>query len=181
MITVSLRPVNPVPTRRRILVVDDDPYLRMLVSAALPDSDLVEAWRLSDALAIALEQTPDAVIVDRMLPDGDGLELVRQFRADPTLMSVPIVFLTATHDESTRHDVLIAGADEYLTKTRELADIESIPLRLERLYALDAAGRLTRRSQLAARAAAGELGDLEPIAPPPPEQTPPKRRWFRRD
>jgi len=154
----------------------------MLLSAALPDTELIEAWRLSDALHIALDRTPDAVVVDRLLPDGDGLELVRQFRSDPSLMTVPILFLTATHDEGDRVDVLTAGADEYLSKSDELADLTTIHTRIARLLGMDADARLARRSQLAARASAGETGDLDP--PPDPstgaEQTAPKRRWFRR-
>jgi DNA-binding response OmpR family regulator len=164
----------------RILLVDDDAYIRLLLSSALPDAELLEAWRASDALEMALSERPDAIIVDRRLPDADGLELVRLLRADPALTFTPILFLTAAHEERDRLDVLEAGADEYLSKTDELADLADVERRIARLVAMAPEDRPSRRARLAGLVAAGAEGDPEPLPPSALPDSATKRKWFRR-
>jgi two-component system OmpR family response regulator len=114
----------------RVLVVDDEPTLAELVVMALR----LEGWEVRgvlDGLAAvrtAREFQPDAVVLDVMLPDLDGLEVLRRMRADaPTL---PVLFLTAKDAVEDRIAGLTAGGDDYVTKPFSL---EEVTLRLRGL------------------------------------------------
>ncbi len=159
-----------------VLLVDDDAYLRVVASMELPGVELIEAGSIHEALEVARATEPDAVLVDRRLPDGDGLDLVRQLREIEALARVPVLVITAGHDEAHRIDVLRAGADEYLAKPFEPADLLA---RLERVLAVPPGGRRQRRLSLIQRLQAGITGDPDPL-PPPPAPTPRRRGLFRR-
>ena len=116
-----------------MLVVDDDPLIRMLFALDIPDIELVEARSVMDALDAASEHVFDAVVVDRRLPDGDGTKLLQMLRADARLRTVPIVLLTAAHDPADEAEVLRAGADVYLGKP---FDAPTIMRRLGEVIAL---------------------------------------------
>ena len=106
------------PQRHRVLIVDDQWTLRILVSATL-DADryhILEASRGAEALAIARAARPDIIMLDVRMPDLDGIEVCRRIRADETLREVPIIMLTAVAEESERRAGLAAGANVYLTK-----------------------------------------------------------------
>lgn len=132
----------------RLLVVDDDVVVPMLIAMGLDAVDVVEATRSTEALAIACEMRPDAVVVDRTLPDGDGLDLVRSLRATPETRDIPIVLVTAGHDDALRSEVLRAGADEYLPKPVDPAALEAL---VRDLLAVEP-DELRRRREHAARA-----------------------------
>ncbi|MER7071818.1 response regulator transcription factor [Terrabacter sp. NPDC000476] len=106
-----------------ILVVDDDPILREVVTGYLARAGLgvVEAADGPSGVARARESAPDLVVLDLTLPGLDGLEVFRRMRA--TRGDLPVVMLTARGDESDRVLGLEIGADDYVTKpfsTREL-------------------------------------------------------------
>jgi DNA-binding response OmpR family regulator len=159
-------------------LVDDDSYLLILLSLALPDMDLVEATRFEHAATLAREGGVDALIVDRRLPDGDGLELVRLIRDDGS--GVPVLVFTAGHDEAHRLEVIAAGADEYLAKREEIGDLAGVRTRIDRLLEMTAEQRRERRTQLKERLAAGEQGDLDPPPKPELEEASSRTRRFRR-
>jgi DNA-binding response OmpR family regulator len=102
----------------RILVVEDDADIASLIVHYLRpagyDTEVVANG--SDALGAARRQTPDLVILDRMLPGLDGLEICRALRSDPTLGAVPILMLTARAEETDRIAGFETGADDYVTK-----------------------------------------------------------------
>ena len=107
----------------RVLVVDDEVNIAELVSMALR----YEGWEVSTAhtgakaVATAKEFHPDAVVLDLMLPDFDGLEVLRRMRAtDP---DVPVVFLTARDAVEDRVAGLTAGGDDYVTKPFSLEEL----------------------------------------------------------
>lgn len=103
----------------RVLLVDDDVTIGVMLSIGLPELELVEATSLADARAVLAaddSRSIDAVVVDRRLADGDGLDLVREIRRTFTTSRTPIVLITAGHDEADRAAVLRAGADRYLAK-----------------------------------------------------------------
>jgi len=99
----------------KILVVDDDPNLRSLVSLALTRAgfSVITAADGQTALMQAAREAPDLIVLDQGLPEVDGLEVCRRIRARS---EVPIIFLTARDDELDRVLGLELGADDYVTK-----------------------------------------------------------------
>jgi PleD family two-component response regulator len=102
----------------RVLVVEDEPAIARLLQVELGASgfDVALAGDGSEALAACLEDPPDVVIADVMMPRLDGFELVRHLRADPRTESVSIIMLTARGLTADKLVGLTAGADDYLTK-----------------------------------------------------------------
>jgi DNA-binding response OmpR family regulator len=111
----------------RVLVVDDDLTIAEVVGDYLRDAGL-ETRHAADgltALSVAQQWAPDLVVLDRMLPGIDGLEVCRRLRAaQGSQPPVPVIMLTALGEESDRVAGLETGADDYVTKPfspRELA------------------------------------------------------------
>ena len=125
------------PTRRKILVVEDEPDIRELVRYNLEQAGfaVVEADDGEAALAMAQKERPALVILDLMLPQGDGMEVCRILRARPETAKLPIVILTAKAGEVDRVLGLELGADDYVTKPfspRELvARVRAVMRRFE--------------------------------------------------
>ena len=103
------------PMPRNILVVDDDPHIRQLLTFALGKAGFgsMEAEDGESALAAVGDHAPDLVILDINMPRMDGLEVCRKIRADS---SVPILFLSSRDDEIDRVVGIELGADDYVTK-----------------------------------------------------------------
>ncbi|NNG38679.1 response regulator transcription factor [Flexivirga sp. ID2601S] len=107
----------------RVLVVDDESNLTELLSMALR----YEGWEIksagtgSGAVRTAKEFRPDAVVLDMMLPDFDGLEVLRRLRDDDP--SLPVLFLTARDAVEDRVAGLTAGGDDYVTKPFSLEEV----------------------------------------------------------
>ena len=107
----------------RVLVVDDEVNIAELISMALRYEgwDVSMAHSGSKAVSAAKDFRPDAVVLDMMLPDFDGLEVLRRLRsADP---DVPVVFLTAKDAVEDRVAGLTAGGDDYVTKPFSLEEV----------------------------------------------------------
>ena len=100
---------------KTILICDDEPALRELISATLDDGyRFAEASDGITALELVREVEPDVVILDLMLPRLGGLEVLARLRADEQLRQVPVLVITAWNE--TREDVLAAGAADFATK-----------------------------------------------------------------
>ncbi|HEY2427608.1 MAG TPA: response regulator [Acidimicrobiales bacterium] len=128
-----------------------------------------EATGVEEAVKVVAERDFDAIVIDRRLPDGDGLDLVRTLRRKGSRAAgVTMVVFTAGHDERDRVALLRAGADDYLAKMAEAADLTGLLRRIERLAAMTPAQRAARRRELVRRLRAGEVGDLDPPPPAPP-------------
>jgi len=78
--------------------------------------DTVEAGSLQEAADALTRHRPVAVVLDRCLPDGDGLELARRFRDDPRLAACAIVVCSASDRGGEHEEAIRAGADEYVVK-----------------------------------------------------------------
>ena len=109
---------------KRILVVEDDPEIGGLVELHLSD----EGWAVERAAtgaeavrALEVGDGPDLVVLDRMLPDLDGLEICRRLRAGGS--NLPVLMLTARADELDRVVGLEVGADDYLTKPFSMPEL----------------------------------------------------------
>ena len=103
----------------RILIIDDDRDLITLLATLLKRIN-VESVAARDGIeglgVLKSSQRPDMIILDLMLPDMDGLEVLQRIRAQPELSNVPVVILSATGDPDTIRFSLDRGADEYITK-----------------------------------------------------------------
>jgi len=101
-----------------ILVVEDEPAIQELVSFSCSNGGY--RVRRADSVRAALEairtELPDLVILDWMLPDRSGIELLRELRSEERTRSLPIILLTAKGAESDRVAGLDAGADDYVVK-----------------------------------------------------------------
>ena len=125
-----------------VLLVEDEPQIRRFVGLALK----AEGWQVFEAdtmrrgLADAGTRTPDMIVLDLGLPDGDGVDFIEDVRKWST---VPIIVLSARSNEDEKIRALDAGADDYLTKpfgvNELLARIRSTLRRL-RLVGADASG-----------------------------------------
>ncbi len=101
--------------RATILIVEDEREIRRFLRSSLSDSgfEVVESDTLRGGLVEAGTRKPDLVILDLGLPDGDGVDFIREVRAWSNL---PIVVLSAREAERDKVGALDAGADDYLTK-----------------------------------------------------------------
>lgn len=117
------------PSRKTILICDDEPALRELVRASLSDGyRFAEASDGLIALELAQELEPDAVVLDLMLPRLGGLEVLAKLQADDQLRHVPVLVITAWNE--TREDVLAAGAADFMTKPFDPDDLKAAVKRL---------------------------------------------------
>jgi two-component system OmpR family response regulator len=107
----------------RVLVVDDEENLTELLRMALRYEgwDVRSAGTGMAAVRAAREFQPDAVALDMMLPDFDGMEVLRRMRADNP--NVPVLFLTARDAVEDRVAGLTAGGDDYVTKPFSLEEV----------------------------------------------------------
>ena len=103
------------PVETRVLVVDDEKAITDLVGIYLEREgyDVTLAYNGADAARLILEQDFDLAILDIMLPDVDGFELLRTIRAEHTY---PVIMLTARDSQSDKIDGLTLGADDYVVK-----------------------------------------------------------------
>lgn len=106
----------------RVLVVEDDREIRALMQSSLSVEgfEVQTAVTLGEASAMLRHRRPDVVLLDLGLPDGDGVDLVKEIRQQHT---VPIIVVSARHQEEQKIKLLDAGADDYLTKPFSVAEL----------------------------------------------------------
>jgi diguanylate cyclase (GGDEF)-like protein len=102
----------------RVLIVDDDPLMRRIVSQSLDRDayDLVEAESGRSGIDCALEQRTDLILLDVMMPEMDGFEVIRRLRSHPMTQGIPIIILTALGEMNEKVYGMQIGADDYITK-----------------------------------------------------------------
>jgi two-component system KDP operon response regulator KdpE len=106
----------------RVLVVEDDAGIRSLIRSSLgvEGFEVQTAVSVSEARALLRHSPPDVLLLDLGLPDGEGVELVRELRQRDSL---PILVVSARHQEAQKIELLDAGADDYLTKPFSVAEL----------------------------------------------------------
>jgi len=106
----------------QVLVVEDDREIRALMQSSLSVEgfDVITAVSISEATAVLSNSTVDVIVLDLGLPDGDGISLVRTVRQRH---SIPILVVSARHQEAQKIALLDAGADDYLTKPFSVAEL----------------------------------------------------------
>jgi DNA-binding response OmpR family regulator len=102
----------------RILVAEDERDIRELIGFTLRHSghEVLTASNGEDALAIALREVPDLVLLDIRMPRLTGYEVCRRLRAEPTTQHVPVAFLSAKGQDSEVQAGMDAGATDYILK-----------------------------------------------------------------
>ena len=102
----------------RILLVEDEPDIRLIARAALMHAgfEVVTAETGIQALAAAAREHPDLVLLDWMLPELDGFETCARLKADPATADLPVVFLTARTSSADHARCLALGAVGCITK-----------------------------------------------------------------
>jgi two-component system OmpR family response regulator len=111
------------PDHGRLLVVDDEPFLRDAVAVSLRflGFDVTTAETAGDTLRLARERPFDLVVLDVLLPDTDGFDVVRRLRRDGC--RVPVIFLTAKDTQDDKVTGLTLGGDDYMTKPFGLEEL----------------------------------------------------------
>jgi len=124
---------------RRIVIVDDEPHLRRLVRATLgPCCEVLEAADGREALALAKKERPDLLILDWMMPNQTGIEVLQTLREDPETSRVPVIMLTRRTQKNDRRTAILLGIRGYLAKPfspLELIDLVDKVLEGERVTA----------------------------------------------
>src|SRR4051812_41823614 len=117
----------------RLLVIDDDPSVCAFITYALTGAaEVVSVHTAEQALAVVGEQQFDGALIDNVLPDLLGLELIRLLRADPRTLTLPLVLFAGSDNPDLERDARRAGADDYLLKPVEPAILEERVLELMR-------------------------------------------------
>lgn len=120
----EMQAYNPDKNQQTILLVEDNEDLRLYIRSVFEDAYLViEATDGQDGLEKALEITPDLIISDLMMPRMDGFEMCRSLKSDEKTSHIPIIMLTAKAEVEHRIEGFNLGADEYLIKPFNRAEI----------------------------------------------------------
>ncbi|MGH3321116.1 MAG: response regulator transcription factor [Streptosporangiaceae bacterium] len=146
-----MRPPSPVrgaQARTRLLVVDDEPTIVELLAVSLRYAgfEVASATTGRAALETAQREAPDLMVLDIMLPDMDGFDVVRRLRSDGR--PLPVVFLTAKDATEDKVTGLTLGGDDYVTKPFSLEEVVAriravlrrtggVPADLARLHVAD--------------------------------------------
>jgi len=122
---------------KTVLIVDDEPAIRDMLKVALEMADFrcLEAKNAYEAQVTITDFSPDLVLLDWMMPEVTGIELLRRWRRHPETKDIPVIMLTAKAEEENLVKGLDTGADDYISKPfspRELvARIKTIMRRVD--------------------------------------------------
>ncbi|MDF9433942.1 phosphate regulon transcriptional regulator PhoB [Chromohalobacter israelensis] len=105
-------------TAKTVLIVDDEASIREMIAVALEMADyrVLEADNAQAAHAMVVDDQPDLLLLDWMMPGTSGIELARRLKRDTATAELPIILLTAKSEEDNKIQGLEAGADDYITK-----------------------------------------------------------------
>ena len=113
------------PQGARLLVVDDDPHVIHMFSVLLRDEgfEVLTGSQGADAVTKARADSPDLILLDVQLPDLDGYEATRRLKSDPVTRGIPVILITGHDDPQNKVRGLEAGADEFLAKPLDRAEL----------------------------------------------------------
>ncbi len=111
-----------------VLAVDDDEDNLLLLTEVLTplSCTVITATYGQQALNLAIEQQPALILLDVMLPDISGIEIVRQLKQNPQTMTIPVIAVTALARPEDRDRLFLAGCDDYVSKPYMLDDLEAV-------------------------------------------------------
>lgn len=118
----------PITNQPVILAVDDDEDNLVLLSEVLTHLSclFITATHGQTALHLAQSCQPDLILLDVMLPDLSGIEVVQRFRQNPQTMNIPVVAVTALARSEDRDRLILAGFNDYISKPYMLDDLEAV-------------------------------------------------------
>jgi len=155
-----------------VLVVEDEDAIRDMLRMALEIAEFrcIEAGNIHDAYTLVVDERPDIVLLDWMLPGGSGLEMLRRLKRGDVTRELPVIMLTAKTAEDNVIQGLDVGADDYITKP--FAPRELIA-RVRALLRRSSGGQANERMQVSKLVLDGEsmrvLVDGDPIEMGPTE------------
>lgn len=103
---------------KKILIVDDERYFTDLVAVRLEKNGyaVVKAYNAAEAIEAVSREKPDLILMDNMLPDGNGLGLLEMIRSFGNAMLTPVILITAAISDDIRKKSLAAGATDFIAK-----------------------------------------------------------------
>lgn len=112
---------------KKILAVDDENDVLLIIKTALISEgfDVKTASGGADALSIASEFIPDLVILDMMMPEMSGFDVLKQMRKNSELMHIPVIMLTGVADKTKIREAIDVGVSYYMVKPFEFHDLIS--------------------------------------------------------
>jgi two-component system KDP operon response regulator KdpE len=111
--------------KRKILIVDDDPDLRRALNLRLRANQYDTAYATDgfSAIAMALKERPDLIILDIGLPAGDGFVVLERLQENAALSCIPVIVLTARDPQATKDKIMRAGATAFFQKPADNAEL----------------------------------------------------------
>lgn len=163
--TQSIAEALPLKTRASVLVVDDDSFnLDLLEDTFEDDYDVISASDGLSAIDVAMEQVPDLILLDVMMPGVNGYEVCKRLKAQTRTCDIPIIFITGLGDLSAETRGLELGAVDYVTKPINPASVRArvknqIKLKwaMDKLVQVSGLEQTLRENLLNALEAKGEL------------------------
>lgn len=120
----------------KILVVDDDQNIRRLVSFNLTQAnhEIILAKNGAEGYQLAIDEQPDLILLDIMMPIMNGYQTVEKLKKDPATKEIPVFMLSAKGQMTDLDDAFNLGADDYITKPFDVEKLEfSINYKLKTL------------------------------------------------
>ncbi|MCX7020220.1 MAG: response regulator [bacterium] len=111
--------------KKLIMAVDDESDLLLIVKTALFSEgyDVVTASNGADGLEIAKQKYPDLVILDMMMPEMDGFEVLRRLREIPRMQKTPVIMLTGVSEKARIRQAIDSGIEYYIVKPFEFSEL----------------------------------------------------------
>jgi sigma-B regulation protein RsbU (phosphoserine phosphatase) len=177
-------PASPAPRSATVLLVDDQPIIGEAVRRMLAGEEGVAFHFCKDApaaLEIAAEVRPTVILQDLVMPEVDGLELVRRFRADERFRDVPIIVLSTKEDPAVKAEAFALGANDYIVKLPDRLELVARVRHHSRGYVAlvernEAFAALQASQQTLANDIATAASYVRSLLPPP-QETPVRADW----
>jgi DNA-binding response OmpR family regulator len=114
-------------SKKKILAIDDESDLLLIIKTALfaEGYDVLTATNGPDGLALASDHIPDLIILDMMMPEMDGFEVLKELRASDKTAGIPVIMLTGVSEKAKIRTALDQGIDYYIVKPFEFHDLLS--------------------------------------------------------
>jgi sigma-B regulation protein RsbU (phosphoserine phosphatase) len=177
-------PASPAPRGATVLLVDDQPIIGEAVRRMLAGEEGVAFHFCKDApaaLEIAAEIRPTVILQDLVMPEVDGLELVRRFRADERFRDVPIIVLSTKEDPAVKAEAFALGANDYIVKLPDRLELVARVRHHSRGYVAlvernEAFAALQASQQTLANDIATAASYVRSLLPPP-QEAPVRADW----